>query len=134
MLSGLFIAVTGVFILTALLAGGATSWWLAHNAPERRRLRSLAQVSGPSQAAPVTKLAEEESDPILARLSRLMPKSPKEMSAVRRRLTRAGYPRAAAAVYFSVAQLLLPLVFAGAVFVFFGTSAWMYAILAAVLG
>ena len=134
MLSGLFIAIAGVFVLTALLAGGATSWFLAHNAPERRRLRSLSHVSGQTQGSSVGKLTEDEPDPVLARLSRLMPKSPKEMSRVQRRLARAGYPRAAAAVYFSLAQIVLPLLLGGAVLVVFGPAAWMYAILAAVVG
>jgi tight adherence protein C len=134
MLTGLFIAIAGVFVLTALIAGGATSWFLAHNAPERRRLRNISQSSGQGQTAPIAKLTEEDFDPILKGLSRLMPKSPKEMSIVQRRLTRAGYPRAVAAVYYSLAQLLLPVIFGGIVLLAFGVSSWLYAILAAALG
>lgn len=134
MLSGLFIAVAGVFVLTALAAGGAASWWFAHNAPEQRRIRSLSQPAGPMPASAAGALTEEGPDPILARLSRLMPKSPKEMSRLQRRLARAGYPRPAAAVYFSGAQLLLPVVFGGPVLLAFGTSAWLFALLAAALG
>jgi tight adherence protein C len=130
-ISPLLIAVGGAFILVAMLAGSAASWWLAHNAPEQRRLRSLAPTSGETQAPQYAKLAGDELDPILARLSRLAARSPKEMSRLQRRLARAGYPTKAASAYFALAQLLLPVLFFLVAFTVLGTSGWMWALLAA---
>jgi tight adherence protein C len=46
-------------------------------------------------------------DPTLAKLTKLVPKSAKDMSRLQRRMARAGYPQASAAVYFSLAQISL---------------------------
>src|SRR6266545_541431 len=86
----LLLAIVGVFITIGIVAGTTTSWALARNAPEKRRLRATP-------------------DPVLARLSRLLPKSPKEMSRLQRSLTRAGYPLFGAVVIYSVAEIVLPL-------------------------
>jgi tight adherence protein C len=130
------LAIGGVFIVTALVAGVGTSWWLAHNSPEQRRIRDLAPRS--SALAPVLNdraLSDDNVDPVLATLSRLMPKSPKETGRIQRRLTRAGYPSTAATVYFSAAQVFLPLVLAAVVFLLVDFSAgWFFVLGAAVIG
>src|SRR5262249_11725334 len=80
-------------------------------------------------------LLTEGPDPALARLTRLIPKSPKDMSRLQRRLARAGYPRFESAVYYSLAELLLPLVFGCAVLLVVGVSTgWIYALFAAAAG
>jgi tight adherence protein C len=57
------------------------------------------------------------------------------MSRLQRRLTRAGYPQFKSAVYFSLAQLLLPVVFGIPVLVVAGMrTGWPYALLAAAVG
>jgi tight adherence protein C len=128
----LIIAVGGAFVLVAMLAGSAASWWLAHNAPEQRRLRSLAPAGGGETQAPqYARLAGDELDPVLERLSRLAARSPKDMSRLQRRMARAGYPTKAAAVYFALAQLLLPVLFFLIAFGVLGPSGWMWALLAA---
>jgi tight adherence protein C len=108
------LAIVGVFVAMCVVAGTTTSWVLERNSPERRRIRALAQPSGASRIAVDDRLVEAP-DPILAKLSRLLPKSPKEMSTLQRTLTRAGYPAGRAVVIYSVAEILLPL------FLFFGT-------------
>ena len=104
----LLLAIVGVFITIGIVVGTTTSWALARNAPERRRLRAIAQPSGSGLVAEEGRLVETP-DPVLARLSRLLPRSPKEMSRLQRRLTRAGYPRFGAVVIYSVAEVVLPL-------------------------
>jgi tight adherence protein C len=104
----LLLAIVGVFIAIGIVAGTTTSWALARNAPERRRLRAIAQPSGSGLVAEEGRLVETP-DPVLARLSRLLPKSPKEMSQLQRSLTRAGHPRFGAVVIYSVAEIVLPL-------------------------
>jgi len=108
------LAVVGVFVAMCVVVGTTTSWVLARNSPERRRIRAIAQPAGGSRIAVDDRLVETP-DPILARLSQLLPKSPKEMSQLQRSLTRAGFPSGRAVVIYSVAEVALPL------FLFFGT-------------
>jgi tight adherence protein C len=108
------LAIVGVFVAMCVVAGTTTSWVLARNSPERRRIRAIAQPAGASRIAVDDRLVEAP-DPILAKLSRLLPKSPKEMSQLQRTLTRAGYPAGRALVIYSVGEVVLPLV------LFFGT-------------
>src|SRR5512138_3433853 len=104
------IAVVGVFVAMCVVVGTTTSWVLARNSPERRRIRAIAQpVVGTGRVAADDRLIETP-DPILATLSRLVPKSPKEMTKLQRTLTRAGYPSGRDVVIYSVAEVVLPLV------------------------
>jgi tight adherence protein C len=126
----LVIALSGVFVMVAVATGSAASWWLARNTPEHRRLRRLAP--GPTSAASGRQSLTETPDPKLARLTRLLPKSPKEMSRVQRRLARAGYSGLAPTVYYSLAELLLPIVCGAAVLVWIGPSfGWPVALVVA---
>jgi tight adherence protein C len=132
----MFLAIGGVFVMVTIVAATATSWWFAKNSPEQRRLRTLAQASGATgivmeQAATLT----DRPDATLARLSRLMPKSPKDMSRLQRRLTRAGHPHMKAVVFYSLAELVLPIVFGVSVLLSLGIrTGWSFALLAAALG
>ena len=108
------LAIVGVFVAMCVVVGSATSWALERNSPERRRIRAIAQPAGASRVVVDDRLVDTP-DPILARLSRLLPKSPKEMSRLQRTLTRAGYPSGRAVVVYSVAEVVLPLL------LFFGT-------------
>src|SRR6185503_15819802 len=108
------LAIVGVFVAMCVVVGTTTSWVLARNSPERRRIRAIAEPAAGSRIAVDDRLVEAP-DPVLARLSRLLPKSPKQMSQLQRTLTRAGYPQGRAVVVYSVAEVVLPLV------LFFGT-------------
>ena len=128
------IAVVGVFIAVVLVMVGATTWWLSWSAPEQRRLRAL-------QVPRVSGLTREDSglteslDPFLARLSKMLPKSPKDMSRLQKRLTMAGMPNRSAVVYYGVAEIVLPLLLAVPVLVMFGvTSALLPAAMMAAIG
>jgi hypothetical protein len=106
----LILAIVGIFAAVGIGTAAAGMLWLQRTAPEHRRLQALTQpaVSG---LMIDTQGLTDTPDPALARLSRLVPKSPKNMGRLQRRMTRAGYPQLSAAVYFSVAELVLPLVF-----------------------
>jgi tight adherence protein C len=80
---------------------------LARNTPERRRIRSLAQPAGAGKL--VDDRLVDTPDPVLEKLSKLLPKSPKEMTQLQRTLTRAGYKSGRAAVVYSIAEVILPL-------------------------
>lgn len=102
------LAVVGVFVSMAVVVGATMSWALARNAPERRRLKAIAQPTSSRLVANDTRLVETP-DPALVRLSRLVPKSPKEMSKLQRKLTRAGHTSFKAVVVYSISEIALPL-------------------------
>ncbi len=106
------VAVGLTFVAVALVAGVVTSVALGRLVPARRRLEELA-MAGPSATVSVISdvRLEERVDPRLERLSKLMPKSPKEMAKVRRRLARAGYYSGGAAIFYSMSELVLPVIF-----------------------
>jgi tight adherence protein C len=103
----ILLAVIGVFVAMCVVAGTTTSWVLARNTPERRRIRSLAQPAGAGKL--VDDRLVDTPDPVLEKLSKLLPKSPKEMTQLQRTLTRAGYKSGRAAVVYSIAEVILPL-------------------------
>lgn len=108
------IAVVGVFVAMCLLVGTTASWALARTTPEKRRIRAIAQPAAAERVVQDQSLVATP-DPALARLSKILPKSPKEMSELQRTLTRAGYHSSRALLVYSVAEIVLPIV------LFFGT-------------
>ena len=130
----LVMALVTVFIAVALLMGGLASWWLAWSAPEQRRLRAL-QTPKPSSLQIDRRGLTESLDPVLVKLSKLLPKSPKDMSRLQKRLTQAGFPQSSAVVYYSIAEIAMPFALALPILVVFGLSAgWLPAAFAAVCG
>ena len=120
----LFIALAGGWGLSALIS--ATS-------PERRRLRQLATPNGVEMSDGAFGLVESVN-PRMARVPGV-PKSPKEMGRLRRRLAMAGYPDAGAVVVFALAQLITPLVLVMVTVWFAGMgSGLLFAFFAGVIG
>jgi tight adherence protein C len=130
----LMLSIVGIFAAVAVAVGAGGMLWLQTTAPEARRLRTLTQPASSGLVMETPRLTDTP-DPGLARLSRLMPKSPKDMGNLQRRLTRAGYPHLSAAVYFSILEVVLPIVLAVATVLVLGlTTGWMPAIFLAFLG
>jgi tight adherence protein C len=113
MQSDVTLALIGVFIAVAACCGAGAYLWAGQTSPERRRLAQLAgQPGGGASAirsAPVVLDARSVPD---TPLQRFVPKSPKEMGRLRRRLAAAGYTHAGAAVVYSLAEICLPVVLA----------------------
>ena len=86
----LIVTLSAVFMFVALVAGWGVSAVLSARAPERRRLQQLATAGGPELALGTLSLVDN-IDPRLKRIPGILPKSPKEMSRLRRRLAAAGY-------------------------------------------
>jgi tight adherence protein C len=129
-------ALGAVFVSVALLSGLAASAVLSRWTLTRRRLDTLAPLPY-TRGVVVTASLAEGQDPILARWSRLLPKSVKDMSALERRLASGGYHSAAAVVLFSAAKVVLPVLFGLAAFGWFGfagRNGWIAAAFAAVAG
>ena len=121
----------GVFLSVALGVWAIGSMLVRWSTPEQREIRKLS--FGRGELAAELQLTDAPS-PWVKRFQQVVPKSPKEMSALRRRLTTAGYRSPTVAVIYAVAEMLLPFVFAGAALMFFGFSKWFYALVAAGLG
>jgi len=115
----LLIAIGTVFVAVALVVAPTMAWWLNRGTVGQKRLRRLSSSTG---VASESQRLAELPDPTLARLSRLVPRSPKDMSRLQRRLARAGYPQFKSTVYFALAQLLLPVVFGVITVLLFGLS------------
>jgi tight adherence protein C len=128
------IAVSGVFVMVALVAGSTALWWMERSAPEHQRLRALVSNARSGLVRRTRGPLTEGPDETLSRLTRLVPRSPKDMSRLQRRLARAGYPQFKSAVYYSIVQLALPAVLGLATLLVFGLGSWLYALLAAALG
>jgi tight adherence protein C len=113
--SDVTLALIGVFVAVAACCGAGAYLWAGQTSPERRRLAQLVgQHAGTGSAsavrsAPVVLDASSVPD---APLQRFVPKSPKEMGRLRRRLAAAGYTHASAAVVYSLAEICLPVVLA----------------------
>ena len=118
----LILAVAIVFIGVAVLTGMVASVVLARQSPERRRLREMTAAAGASSASASTLTLGPTQDAVVKRVSAIVPKSPKEMGRLQRRLARGGYPHARAAVYFAAAEILLPIALALATVAYMGIA------------
>jgi len=137
MSSQLILPLVVVFFSVAVAAGAMLHLVLTGTAPERRRLRQMAADGGGSATGLVldTPTLMDGLSPAAKRASALIPVSPADMGALRRRLTMAGYRDVSAAVWFSTAKVVLPIVLGLIALTSFGlTRGWMYVLGAVVVG
>jgi tight adherence protein C len=116
----LAITLVAAFISVALLTGLLVSLVLSAQSPERRRLRNLA-VAGGGELGVGPESLLKDIDPRFQRLPGV-PKSPKEMNRLRRRLASAGYDSTKALAVYGVVSLAVPAAFALSALLMFGTS------------
>jgi tight adherence protein C len=120
-----------VFASVALAAGALISFALTWSTPEQREIRRLSQ-RGDGILAQLH--LSEAPGPWVKRFEQVVPKSPKDMSRLRRRLATAGYRSLAAATVYAASETLLPFVVGGLALLVFGFSRWYFALLGAALG
>src|SRR5438874_4616655 len=120
-----------IFGSVALVTGLFASTLLTWSTPEQREIRRLSQ-RGSSVLAQLH--LSDTPAPWIKRFQQLVPKSPKDMSRLRRRLSTAGYRNLTAAVVYGTAETLLPFVVGGAGLMYFGFSRWYFALMAAAFG
>ncbi len=129
----LLITLVAGFLFVALVAGYGTSALFSTLSPERRRLRQLA-AGGPTGIVDAQVTLLDKVDPRLRRLP-MVPKSPKEMGRLRRRLARAGFTSMTAIVIYSLATLVTPIAFALAAVSLLGVGqGWVLALVGAAIG
>jgi tight adherence protein C len=135
MTPALWIAIVGLFISVGLITGLGTSFLVARTAPERRRLREATAGAGGASPFVDRIWLTEQLNPTLQSIASKLPMSAKDMSRLRRRLASAGIYSFRAAVIFSVLQLALPVLFAGAVLSqLHDSSGWALAAIMAAVG
>ena len=132
----LLLVVVGFFVSIALLAGLGASAILGRNAPERRRLNEMAAAGAGASFGTAEQIRlTEQLDPRLERIAKRIPKSPKEMTRLRRRLAMAGIHSFGAAVTYSIAELSLPFLFAAPPLMYMSPPmSWVAALILAVIG
>ena len=134
MSADLIFAIVGVFAAVATGIAAAAMLWEQRTAPESRRLRALTQPAVSGLVMDVPRLTDAP-DPQLAKLTRLVPKSPKDMGRLQKKLTRAGYPQMRAAVYFAIAEMAIPVVLSLTTLLILGlNSGWLPAAFLGMLG
>jgi tight adherence protein C len=133
-MSELTIAIIVLFASVALLSGTAASLVLGRVAPGRRRLFAFggAESKGVFVDDPLLADAPNEQQ---KRLAAYIPKSPKDMGRLQRRLAMAGYHGFKATLVFSLAEVALAVL--GFIVVFFVAglrTGWLFGIGGAVIG
>jgi tight adherence protein C len=121
-----------VFVSIALVIGLVGSLVFRWSTPERREIRKLTQrgVEGVFTNVELTEVAA----PWVKHFRQVAPKSPKDMSRLRRRLTVAGYRSLTAAILYGASEVILPLVSGGLVLLLMGFSRWYIALFGAAVG
>jgi len=112
-----------VFVATAIFAGSLTALVVGRQTAARRRLDRImtSPRDGAAASAAVQHLTLTDTvGPTLARVEKVLPTSTKEMSRIRRRLVRAGFPSPSAPVIYAAVEVALPAVAGLATFAAFG--------------
>jgi tight adherence protein C len=116
--ANLLIPLILLFVSVAVVSGAAAWLVLARFSPERRRLQELEFAGGGTSITAVAGLAAARPDAFAKKIAAFVPKSPKEMSKLERRLMRAGFTHPHAAITYSMLELAMP--------VFVGVPAYLY--------
>jgi tight adherence protein C len=133
----LILITVGVFVAAALAVGSITSLVLSSAATERRRLAETTRPGGGGVAIAALRPLAADAESVTGfwqQTAKVLPKSPKELSRLRKRLARAGFDHPSAPVLYSVAEILLPIGGAVACYKQLDPPAmWVFALAAAAL-
>lgn len=133
----LLLSLAGIFLSIAVITGLGIQLFMGSRSATRKRLRELATAGVPGGSGLIVEQVRltEQLDPRLERIARTIPKSPKEMSRLRRRLATAGIYSFRAAVIYSVSEIVLPILFVIPPLRFMNPPmAWVMAAIAGMLG
>ena len=133
------LALLAVFASVALLSGTLASYVLLRNVVGLKRLREV--IDAPSKIAPVAEVLPLTSDGpegVWQELSKLLLlRSKKDLTRLQQRMTRGGIRFEGASILYSIAEMVLPLVFGGAAFVIHRPqppTLWLVILVAAAVG
>jgi tight adherence protein C len=131
----LILTLVAVFGSVALIVGVVTWSTLESAAPERRRLERASQTGVPSGVLLENPTLTSEPTELLKQLTSIVPRSPKDVTRLRKQFMRAGYQTLTPVAIYTVAQLVLPITF-GLLALFFVSfrSGWLIIALCALIG
>jgi tight adherence protein C len=115
--SEMMLTLAAVFLTVALVCGAIASAALSYAAPGRRRLRTM----GGDQTRTLVKDTQTLTPSMTVgaqRLAKFIPKSPKEMSRLQKRMALAGFHGFMPALVFAASEIVTPVVLASAIFLF----------------
>jgi tight adherence protein C len=122
----------GMLFVSIAVAAAAAAWLLTDPQLLQQRLSTVALK--PSLAGPGQSLLGEKLPSAVKRVRSFVPKSPKAMNRIERRMASAGYHGPWPATLFAVAELAIPaLVFGLIVFNFGAGTALIFALIAALI-
>ena len=120
----LLVAVGAVFVLVLVVVWAVTNSVVAKRSPERKRLQKLtrprSELVDPLIKKEVALVKNDDAE--IKYVKRYVPKSPKELSRIRRRLMRAGYKKLPAVIIYVWIELSLPVILGLASLYFIGTA------------
>src|SRR3989442_4412936 len=99
------VSLIALFVSVAVVAGTLATLVLRRHAPERKRLRALAQPAGERLWREPRSLTDAPN-PLAERISRMVRLSAERMSEMRQRLVTAGYRSHASPVLFAASQIV----------------------------
>jgi tight adherence protein C len=131
--SDLLLAVLAVFGTVGLGVGLVASYILTQAAPERKRLERA--TGAPSGVLLENLSLTPETSSFVSRMATIVPRSPKDVTRLRRRFIRAGYQSMTPVAVFTLGQIVLPVIL-GVVPMFLGpiSKVWIYMAMGAILG
>jgi len=123
----------GLMFVSVAVAAGAGAWLLTDPQLLQRRLSTVALTESVT-ARPHQSLMGEKLSPAVKNVRSFVPKSPKSMNRIERRLASAGYYGPWPATLFAVTELVLPALVLGFIVFNFGTgSALIFGLIAAMI-
>jgi tight adherence protein C len=129
----LLIPLTALFLGVAVGAAALARAVLAGRAPARRRLQA-GSASGIGTLVLNAPVLTDSLSPLAKKIAAVVPKSPREMGLLRRRLVTAGYRSLNAAIVFSAAKIVLAVVVSVTLFVLVGRSGILIALFGLAVG
>jgi tight adherence protein C len=129
------LTLVAVFVSVALFIGSLTYVGLERSSPVRRRIRGLRGSGSQSADHESSALGNAPTTaPIVKKVTTFIPKSPKQMSKVQRRLALAGLYKPKHIAYYIVSEVLAPAVMFGAILLTLGRRGIIFAVLGAIIG
>ena len=129
------LTLVAVFLSVALFVGSLTYVSLERTSAVRRRIRGLQSGGARTADHEHSALGDAPATaPIVKKVTTFIPKSPKQMSQVQRRLATAGLYKPKHIALYILAEVVIPVLVFGAFFLVMGRSGIIFGGLAAIVG